>query len=124
VDDEARSDRFFEELKAVRQTTSDLIHSVLLDAWPRPGAIVDFGLDGQQHYEALYYPIRAHEILPAQLDAALGNGEALTALARTAPSNPHKDVEFSTSWDAMFMRGKFAGPEHGEPEPADGPEIE
>ena len=124
MDDEARSDRFFQELQAVRQTTSNLIHSMLMDEWPRAGAIVDFGLDGQQHYEALYYPIRAHEILPAQLDAALGNGEALTALARTAPSNPHKDVEFSTSWDAVFLRGKFACPDGPEHEGPEGPEIE
>jgi hypothetical protein len=124
VDDEARSDRFFAELQAVRQTTADLIHSVLLDVWPRPGAIVDFGLDSQEHYQALYYPIREHEILPAQLDAALGNGEALTSLVRNARSNPHRDVEFSTSWDAVFMRGKFAGPEHEGPEPGEGPEIE
>jgi hypothetical protein len=112
-----RSDRFYAELESVRQTTSDLIHSVMADAWPRPGAIVDFGLNSQEHYEALYHPIRAHEIMPSQLDAALGNGEALTWLARTARSNPHKDVEFSTSWDAVFMRGRFA-PAHGEgPDP-------
>lgn len=75
-----------------------------MDAWPRYGAIIDFGLDSQKHYEALYYPIRAREIMPKVLDAALGNGEKLTALALAATSNPHKDVEFYTSWDAM--RGK------------------
>ena len=28
---------------------------LMLDAWPRAGAIVDFGLKSQEHYEALYY---------------------------------------------------------------------
>jgi len=78
----------------VRPTTQTLIDSINLDMWPRTAAIVDFGLDTQQHYEALYYPIRRNEISPEQLDAALGNGEALTELVRNAPSNPHKDIVF------------------------------
>lgn len=95
---------FEDQRHQVRDTTRNLIDAVLTDAWPRNGAVVDFGLDSQKHYEALYYPIRALEIMPKDLDAALGNGEKLTALALAASSNPHKDVEFYTSWDAM--RGK------------------
>lgn len=95
------SSQFFEQLAQVRDTTRNLIDAVLMDAWPRNAAIIDFGLDSQKHYEALYYPIRAGEIMPKELDAALGRGTRLTALALAAPSNPHKDVEFYTSWDAM-----------------------
>jgi hypothetical protein len=86
----------------VRDTTRNLVQAVFLDAWPRAGAIVDFGLDSQAHYEALYYGVREGEITPEALDAALGNGEKLTALARSSPSNPHHEITFSTSWDIVL----------------------
>jgi hypothetical protein len=83
---------FGEQLANVRDTTRDVVESIHFDRWPSAGAVVDFGLDSQQHYEALYYPVRNQEIQPAALDAALGYGEKLTELTRAAPSNPHKDV--------------------------------
>jgi hypothetical protein len=92
----------------IRDTTRNLVEAILLDVWPRPAAVVDFGLDSQAHYEALYYPVRKGEITPEQLDAALGKGAELTALAREAPSNPHKEIAFRTSWDALRP-----GPERG-----------
>ena len=46
------------------------------------------------------------------MDAALGKGEQLTALARAARSNPHKDIAFRTDWDDLRPE-----PEHD----ADGP---
>lgn len=96
---------FLEQLEHVRPVTRNLIESVMLDSWPDHAAIVDFGIDSQEHYDALYYPIREQEISPKQLDEALGNGEKLTQLMRGAESNPHHDVSFSTSWDAIFRRG-------------------
>jgi hypothetical protein len=93
-----------EQLLTVRPTTRDLVTSVLMDAWPGHAAVVDFGIDSDKHFEALYYPIRTAEILPHTLDAALGHGEKLTALTRQAASNPHKDVQFHTSWDLIFGR--------------------
>lgn len=111
------------ELHQLRPVTRDLIESVLMDASPGAAAIVDFGLDSQEHYEALYYPIRQGEITPTALDEALGHGEKLTALVRAAPSNPHKEVQFYTSWDHIFGR---PGPEgkvgdQGRPGPDKGP---
>jgi hypothetical protein len=88
----------------VRPVTRNLVTSILIDAWPNHTAIVDFGIDSQTHYEALYYPIREAEIMPKALDAALGDGPKLTALTREAASNPHKDVEFQTSWDVVLGR--------------------
>jgi hypothetical protein len=76
----------------------------MLDRWPRSGAIVDFGIDSQQHYDSLYYPIRNGEIAPSVLDAAMGHGEKLTELVRNAPSNPHKNIRFYTSWDELLGR--------------------
>jgi hypothetical protein len=87
----------------IRDTTRNLVESLMFDVWPRSGAIVDFGLKSQEHYEALYYPVRAGEITPEQLDAALGKGDQLTALAREARSNPHKEVSFRTDWDDLRL---------------------
>jgi len=99
-----RNKDYVEQLDRVRPATRNLIGSVFLDAWPSPAAIVDFGIDSQKHYEALYYAIREGEIMPQALDAALGHGAKLTAMTREAASNPHKDVEFHTSWDLIFGR--------------------
>jgi hypothetical protein len=99
-----RHKRFAEELLSVRPVTRDLVTSILIDAWPSHAAVVDFGIDTQKHYEALYWPIREAEIMPKALDAALGNGPMLTAMTREAGSNPHKDVTFSTSWDIILGR--------------------
>jgi len=99
-----RHTKFAEQLLSVRPTTRSLVTSILMDAWPNPATIVDFGIDSQKHYEALYFPIREAEIMPKVLDAALGDGPKLTALVRDAASNPHQDVEFHTSWDLILGR--------------------
>jgi hypothetical protein len=101
---------FSEELASVRPLTRHLISSVLLDQWPNNPAVVAFGIHSQEHYEALYYPIRAQEISPKQLDAAMGDGAALTSLVRDAPSNPHKEIEFVT------LRSILADTRYPEPE--------
>lgn len=88
-------------LVTVRPVTANLVESILLDCWPRPAAVVDFGLVSQAHYEALYYPTRAGEITAEALDAALGDGPALTALVNVAPSNPHRGIVFRTAYDGM-----------------------
>lgn len=95
-----------EQFAAARDTTRNLIESVMLNSWPQAGATVDFGLDSQRHYEALYHPIRNGEIGPGVLDAAMGFGEKLTELVRNSPSNPHKDIQFHTSWDDLLGRDK------------------
>ena len=99
-----RNPKFAEQLASVRPTTRHLISSILFDAWPNHAAAVDFGIDSQKHYEALYFPVREGEISPTALDAALGDGQKLTALVRDAASNPHKDVDFHTSWDLILGR--------------------
>jgi hypothetical protein len=85
----------------IRNTTRNLVEALWADEWPRRAAVVDFGLESQAHYEALYYGVRDGQITPGQLDAAPGRGEALTALARAARSNPHRDILFRTDWDAI-----------------------
>ena len=49
----------------------------------------------------LSYGVRDGQITAWQLDAALGRGKALTALARAARSNPHRDIAFRTDWDVL-----------------------
>jgi hypothetical protein len=95
---------FAEQLSEARGTTRGLVTAVLLDTWPSVAAVTDFGLESQRHYEALYHPIRNGELRPAILDAAMGYGEKLTELARSAPSNPHKDIQFHTVWDDLLGR--------------------
>ncbi len=85
----------------LRDTTRNLVEAIWADEWPRNGAIVDFGLRTQAHYESLYYGVREGQITPGQLDDALGRGEALTALTRAARSNPHRDIRFRTDWDDL-----------------------
>jgi hypothetical protein len=85
----------------IGDTTRNLVEAVLLDVWPRAGAIVDFGLRSQEHYEALYYLLRHGDITPEQVDAALGNGRKLTELVGTAAHNPHKGIVFRTDRDEL-----------------------
>jgi hypothetical protein len=99
-----RNPKFAEQLAAVRPTTRHLVNSILFDAWPNDAAAIDFGIDNQKHYEALYFPIRKGEITPETLDAAINDGQRLTALVREAASNPHKDVEFHTALDLILGR--------------------
>ena len=97
--------------RQIRDTTRNLVEAVMLDVWPRNGAIVDFGIRSQEHYEALYYPLRHGDFTPEQMDAALGNGRKLTGLVNAAPHNPHKGIEFRTDWDDL--RPELANQEDG-----------
>lgn len=92
----------------VRPLTEQMAAAIMRDEFPQSmGVLVDFGLDGwgggdpQQRYEALYYPVRAGEISMDALDAALGDGPALTRLVNDCPSNPHKGIVFATVYDDM-----------------------
>jgi hypothetical protein len=103
----------------LRDTTRNLIEAIWADEWPRNGAIVDFGLRSQAHYEAIYYGVRDGQITPEQIDAALGRGEALTTLARSARSNPHRQIAFRTDWDILREED---GPEGERPDRSPLPE--
>lgn len=86
----------------VRPLTQKLFEAIMLDLWPEGiAAQVDFGLDSQEHYEALYGPIRNGEITIQQLDDAICDGAKLTALVKDCPSNRHKDIVFRTAWDEL-----------------------
>jgi len=86
--------------RRIRPVTLNMVDSIMLDNFGtlRPAALVDFGIDSEAHYEALYYPVRAGDITPEALDAALGDGPALTKLV-DVESNPHKGIVFKTAYD-------------------------
>ena len=83
----------------VRPVTESVYLCLLLDVWPSPAGVMDFGIKSQSHYGALQHAVREDEVTPGQLDQACGNGAALTSLIR--PGNPYYGVEFQTPWDAM-----------------------
>ena len=79
----------------------EVFDAMMMDIWPGSAAVVDFGLDDQRHYEALYYPILSGEITKLQLRKVAGKGPAITALVNRSRSNPHKGIKFVTSYDNM-----------------------
>ena len=86
----------------VRGLTADALHEAVMDdAWPSCGAVVDFDLRDQEHYEALYYPIREGEITLEELREIVGDGKKITEKVNACPSNPHKGIVFRTAYDAM-----------------------
>jgi hypothetical protein len=108
--------------RQIRDTTRNLVEAVMLDVWPRNAAIVDFGIRSQQHYEALYDPLRHGDFTPEQMDAALGNGRKLTELVNAAPHNLRKGIVFHTDWDDLLPELEnhgHEGKQAGLPSPAD-----
>jgi hypothetical protein len=81
--------------KGPRPVAIKLQEAVMFDLFPdSPAVIADFFISDQQHYEALYYPIRAGEITVQDLDRVLGDPEAITKLVNATPSNPHHGIVF------------------------------
>ena len=107
-------DDFVQQLKRVRPVMRHLIESILLDVWPNHTAIVDFGIDSQEHYEALYYPVREHEIMPEILDRAFGNGQMLTAMVRYAPAIRIRTSALRKSWDLLRLSDRSLNREEPE----------
>ncbi len=86
----------------VRPLVQELYECLKAGVWPDgPAALTDFGIDSQEHFEALANAVVKGVITAQDLDAALGNGPLLTRLVRGAPANPHKNIVYRTPWDAM-----------------------
>lgn len=78
-----------------------LFEDLILDRWPSPAVIVDFGIDSSSHLGALQFAVRAG-VTPYDLDRVMGDGPAITQLVRTAPVQPYGFVDFHTVWDGAF----------------------
>lgn len=85
----------------IRPATQNLFDSIMLDTWPRMAAITDFGIESQNHYEALYDPIRTGELTIEKLEEILGDGPKITKTVQACPSCRHKDIVFKTMWDEL-----------------------
>ena len=77
----------------MKQLTSVLVNSIVLDLWPSTATIVDFGITSQAIYEAYHTKIRNGSVTPEQLDAALGNGPELTKLMGISITTPWDDIK-------------------------------
>lgn len=91
----------------MKPVTENLIEAIMLDMMPRQAAMCDFGITSQEHYAALHFCVRQGHVTPEALDAALGDGPALTRLitATTDQLPPNdmipKGLVFVTPWDDM-----------------------
>ena len=73
----------------------------MLKAQLSPATIVDFGLESDAHVEALVRVIRHDAVTPEQLDAALGDGPALTKLVNEFEFNIECGIVYKTPYDSM-----------------------
>lgn len=98
------SDYLEDPLRDIRQTTKNLMESIWCYDPLTPATRVDFGIDSEEHWQALRNAVRRSDISHQDLDDALGNGKKLTALVNSVEGcNPHQ-VRFETSWDAIYGR--------------------
>ena len=86
---------------AVRELTESVYNCLILDVWPSPAGIKDFGLESTEHYGALQNAVKHDGVTVEQLDDACGCGSALTALI--AAGNPYHGVTFTTVWDTLLV---------------------
>jgi hypothetical protein len=86
----------------VRPVTQQLYLALILDTWPSPAALVDFGIESDRHYAALQHAVLQHHVTALELDAAACDGPALTALIR--PEGPFHGLTFTTPWDHLVRK--------------------
>lgn len=75
-----------------------LFDSLVLDMWPSPAAVVDFGIDSADHLGALQHAV-AVGVTAYDLDRVLGDGRAITSLVRNVPGQPYPEIRFATAYD-------------------------
>src|SRR5437764_6298770 len=85
----------------VREVTKRVYDCLLADDWPSAAGVLDFGLKTAEHFGALRHAVRCHGVTLEELDDALGDGPAITALVRVG--NPYAGVAFETPWDDIMI---------------------
>jgi hypothetical protein len=85
----------------VREVSRTAYNAILMDEWPSPAGVLDFGIASADHLGALQYEIRTGRVTLEQLDDALGWGPALTNLI--GDDNPYRGVQFTTQWDSVMV---------------------
>lgn len=76
----------------------NLVDCLVLDAWPSPAVVVDFGIDSPEHLGALQHAVRSG-VTAYDLDRVMGDGAAITCLVRSVPDQPYHEVAFVTAYD-------------------------
>jgi len=79
-----------------------LVDCLILDQWPSPASIIDWGIDSAHHLGVLQHAVVVG-ITAYDLDRVMGDGPAITALTRGVPRQPYRDVVFTTAYDALFL---------------------
>jgi hypothetical protein len=77
-----------------------LVDALILDAWPSPATVLDFGIDSAEHLGALQHAVRSG-ITAYDLDRVVGDGQAITRLVRSVPHQPYHEVTFVTAYDRV-----------------------
>jgi len=90
----------------LKMNTNDLVSAVFLDMMPSLATAVDFGIDkadATEVFGAYQYIIKHELVTVTELDAALGDGAALTALIQRGASECAycADRVVSTPYDFM-----------------------
>jgi hypothetical protein len=85
----------------IRPVSQNAYDAILMDSWPSPAGVLDFGIDSPEHLGALQYEFRTGRVTLDQFDDALGWGPALNKLI--GEDNPYRDVTFKTKWDALMV---------------------
>lgn len=75
-----------------------LLDCLVLDVWPSPAAVVDFGIDSTDHLGALQHAVCVG-VTAYDLDRVLGDGRAITCLTRSVPGQPYPEIKFATAYD-------------------------
>jgi hypothetical protein len=83
----------------VRPVTEQLYQALVLDTWPSPAAVVDFGIESERHYAALQHAVIHQDVTLEELDCAACDGPALTALI--GAEGPYHGLTFTTPWDSL-----------------------
>jgi len=79
-----------------RPLATHLWKCLALDIWPRPAAIVDWGIGSSDHLGALQAAIKGGASA-TDLDDAIGDGKKIMAMVtRYAPNSPYRDADFSS----------------------------
>ena len=90
--------------RAARPTACSLFEAIWLDIPANLPASTDFGIETQEHYNAIYYAVRNGDLSLERLDAALGDGKKITALVNSVEGCNPERLKFYTFWDELYGR--------------------
>lgn len=82
---------------------SRLVESLVLDEWPSPATITDYGIESARHLGALQAAVDSG-CTAYDFDRVIGDGPAITDLVRCVPEQPYGPLTFETPYDDLFLQ--------------------